>query len=100
VARGALGLARRILSKTVAEHRDTLIVGARPVLTVLVDEARPHAETLAPFAPGYDAGAIVRRGTPKDLKAFQAAEELEGRFGTIMAAWRSSFKATVTNSGG
>jgi hypothetical protein len=94
VARAAQHVARRTLSRLVAEQRDALIVGARTVVRALVDEARPHAEALAPFAPKYDAGAIVRRAEQKQIKAWREAEELERRFGSIMAAWRSSFKAT------
>lgn len=98
-ARPALAIARDRLSRLVAERRDELIVGIRPLLTALVDEARPYAETLAPFAPKHDAGAIVRRGKPEHLKAYQAAAELETRFGAVMAAWRASFQASTRQGG-
>jgi hypothetical protein len=101
VVRDAQGHARRNLNNAVAQARDTLIVeAARPVVTALIEEARPHAETLARFAPKFDPGAIVRRGEPRHMKAFQAGEELERRFGAIMAAWRASYKATTTMYGG
>jgi len=93
-ARPALGIARHRLSRLVAEHRDGLIVGVRPLVEAMIEKARPLAAELAPFAPKYDADAVVRRATPKQLKAYQAAAELEARFGTVMAAWRASFTAS------
>lgn len=95
----AIRLARGRLSRLVAEQRDDLIVGIRPTLTALVDEARPLAHELAAFAPKYDAEAIARKATPKQLKAFQNAVELETKFGALMAAWRSSFKAANAPGG-
>lgn len=86
---------RTALNRAVKEHRDEMILGIRPLVTALVDEAREHAETLAPFAPRYAAEDIVRNGSPKTLKAYQAAAEIESRFGTLMAAWRPSFKEAV-----
>lgn len=99
LAVSARNVARRTLSRLVAEQRFALVLGVRPLVTALVDEARPHAGELAQFAPGYDPGAIVRKATPKQLKAFQAAEELERKFGAIMAAWRASFKAAARRGG-
>jgi hypothetical protein len=96
----ARGLAWRRLSQLVAQERDNLVHALRPIVTDLVEAARPHAETLAPWAPKYDAEAIVRRGTPKDMKAYQAAAELEVKFGACMAAWRASFQASTTRAGG
>lgn len=90
-ARPAVALARGDLSRLVAEQRDNIVIGVRPLLTSIIDEARPLAETLAPYAPKYDPGAIVRNATPKHLKAYQESAELEIKFGSIMAAWRSSF---------
>jgi hypothetical protein len=69
--------ARFNLNRTVAAHRDELVLGIRPLVTSLVDEARPHAETLAPFAPTYSPGDILSRGDAASLEAWQAAQELE-----------------------
>lgn len=99
-ARPAIQGAQLRLSLAAATTRDELIVGARPVLAALVDAARPLAETLAPFAPEYKAEAIVRGASPAQLKAYQKAQEMEAVFGTVVAAWRASFKATVNLGNG
>lgn len=83
---------RFILNRAVAEHREELVVQLRPLMDALIDKARPLAETLAPFAPGYAPGDVVRRGDAKVLKAWQEAEALEKEFGVLMAAWRASLK--------
>jgi hypothetical protein len=80
------------LNRVVAARRDELVEQVRPLVDALVDKARPHAKTLAPFAPGYAPGDVVRRGDAKVLKAWQEAEALEKQFGVLMAAWRASLR--------
>jgi hypothetical protein len=83
------------LNRAVAAHRDELIVGSRPVVNELIEMARPHAQRLFSYAPGYSANEILRRGDAGDLEAFQAAAVLERAFGHLAAACRSSFVAAV-----
>lgn len=97
-ASGADG-ARMVVNRTMGQYGDELILALRPIVTALVDSARPHAVVLAEFAPGYGAGDIVHQGQPKHLKAFQAVVEIERRFGTCMAAWRASFTEGARRSG-
>jgi len=92
----ARSLPRRKVSRLMAEERDNLILALRPIVTALVEEARPLAEELAPFAPKYDAGTIVRRASLEQIEAWRKAEELERKFGACMAAWRAAFQATST----
>jgi len=47
----AYSLACRRVSILVAQERATLIHGLRPIVMGLVEQARPLAETLKPFAP-------------------------------------------------
>jgi hypothetical protein len=89
----ARDIARTRLNRLVKEHRDDLIVGARPVVDAIIEQARPLSATLADFAPDYPPAALVRKGNAKQLTAYQKSEELEGKFGTIMAAHRASMKA-------
>jgi hypothetical protein len=76
----------------VEAHRDELVLSLRPIVTELVDEARPHAAELAPFHPTYHPGDLMHKASPAQLLAFQDAAELEGKFGALIAAWRASFK--------
>jgi len=96
VVQEALDIARNGINRAVREDREGLILSLRPTVTELIDEARPLAATLEPFAPGYSSADIVRRGEPRHLKAFQAAAELEQKFGACMAAWRSSYQNDAT----
>jgi hypothetical protein len=89
----AAELVRTGISRAVREDREGLILSLRPVVAELIEEARPHAATLEPFAPGYSAADVTHRGEPRHLKAFQAAAELERTFGACMAAWRSSYQS-------
>lgn len=91
IGRLAAEAARSQLNDAVVRHREELMLSLRPLMDALVDKARPHADTLAEFAPGYGAGDIVNRGDDKTLKAYQEAANLEREFGTLIAAWRSSF---------
>jgi hypothetical protein len=86
---------RFMLNRRVIEHRDALVMQLRPLIDDVVRRSRPLAETLAPFAPGYTPGDVVRRGDAKALKAWQDAEVLEQEFGVLIAAWRASLKAAT-----
>jgi hypothetical protein len=98
-ANTARNLARGRLSRLIAEHRDDLVHLLRPIVTDLVEQARPLAVELAEFAPKYDPGAIVRRASQKQIKAWREAEELERRFGACLAAWRVSFRDANARGG-
>lgn len=89
----AIALVRDRISRAVREGRESLILSLRPVVAELIEEARPLAATLEPFAPGYSAADVMHQGEPRHLKAFQAAAELERKFGACMAAWRSSYQS-------
>jgi hypothetical protein len=95
----ARDLARRKVSVLMAQERDNLIHALRPIVTALVEEARPLAEALAPYAPKYDAGTIVRHATVEQIEAWRAAEELERKFGACMAAWRAAWSDTTRQGG-
>ncbi len=95
----AYGAACRKVSILVAEERDTLIHGLRPITTALIEKARPLAETLAPFAPKYDAGTIVRHASMEQVEAWREAEELERQFGACLAAWRAAFNSCIVHGG-
>lgn len=95
----ALGLAARQVSIAVAQERDNLIHGMRPIVTDLIERARPLAEALAPFAPKYDAAVIVRHASMEQVEAWRESEELERRFGACLSAWRAAWNATTTPGG-
>ena len=99
VARGAQDQCRRAVNRAVVAHRDELVLGIRPLVTAIIEEARPHASELEPFAPEYAAAALMRRASAKQLKAFQKADELEAKFGVLISAWRASFKAHAKRAG-
>lgn len=99
IARAGVGGAQFNLNRAIVPHRDELIVGIRPLVTAVIDRARLHAEQLARFAPAYAPGDIVRRGTPDDLLAWQAAQEIEKEFGLLISAWRSSFRGEASQPG-
>jgi hypothetical protein len=99
VATDARTLARRRLNLTVAAHRDVLVESVRPPVSDLVDKARPFAAVLEEFAPDYPPAVLMRKATPEQVEAFQKADELEARFGAVMAAWRASFKAAANTAG-
>jgi hypothetical protein len=99
VVSSARTLARGRLSRLVAEERDSCIINARPVVDALIAAARPLTEELRTFAPMYDAGTIARRANPEQVEAWREAEELERKFGTIMAAWRTSFRNSNVQGG-
>jgi hypothetical protein len=99
----AIGEAKSVVARHAsilfAQERGNLILAMRPIVTALIDAARPLAESLAPFAPKYDAGAIVRRASTKQVKDWREAEELEAVFGACLAAWRSAWNASTTLGG-
>lgn len=88
----------RRLNQAVRQDRDEMILGVRPLVTELVERARPLAELLGPFAPRYDAGAIVRNATMEQVEAWRESEELERRFGAILAYWRSAFQTSARST--
>jgi hypothetical protein len=98
-AQEARSLARRTVSIRVAQEREGLIRALNPIVVALIEEARPLAELLAPFAPKYEAGTIVRKASMEQVEAWRASEELERKFGVCMAAWRAGFGATTRLGG-
>jgi hypothetical protein len=100
IALDAQSRVRRELNRLVAEQRDELIVSLRPTVNALIQECRPHAQTLAGYHPEFDERALLRNATPAELKAWQAAAELEKKFGVLIAAWRAAFKASRRRPGG
>lgn len=100
VASEALWLARRRINEAVAQHRDGLIVEcARPVVTALVEQARPLADLLTEFAPEYAPQSIVRNASPDQIEAWRAAQALELELGAVLAAWRRSMKTNRRTGG-
>jgi hypothetical protein len=95
VGQAALYGAYNRLNAAVAAVRDELVGAATGIACKIVNEARPHAETLAPLGPRFSQGDLVHQGDAKMLKAFQAVAALERRFGMLAAAARESFKAEV-----
>jgi hypothetical protein len=89
----ARDVARLGLNRAVTTHREELVLAARPLVDALIEKARPFAEALAPFAPAYAPGDIVRRGDAAALEAWQAAQEIEREFGLLISAWRASTRA-------
>jgi hypothetical protein len=99
LAKDARDGARFNLNRVMAAHRDELVLGIRPLVRAVIDKARPYAERLARFAPGYAPGDVVRHGDADDLAAWQAAQEVEKEFGILMAAWRGSFQGEASRPG-
>ncbi len=95
----ARGLARRDLSRLVGLGRDDVIVAMRPTVDAIIAEARPLAQVLERFAPKYAAGDVAYQATPDELVAWQAAVELERRFGACIAYWRAAWKSATTRGG-
>jgi hypothetical protein len=95
-ARGAL---EGRISRELALERDDLILAMRPLVTDLIEKARPLAESLKRFAPKYDPQAIVRQATLEQIEDWRAAQELEERFEALVGAWRQAFGNSTRNGG-
>ncbi len=95
----AQALVMRQVSILVAQEREGLMLALRPIVTALVEQARPLAEELEPFAPKYSTGDIIRRATAGQIEAWRKAEEAEARFGAVLSAWRNAFNATARLGG-
>lgn len=87
----ARSLKARVLNKSVASSLDALVIGTRPVVTEIIDLARPHAEKLVKFGPEYDPAVMVAKATSTELKAYQEILQLQARFDTIHHAWARSY---------
>jgi hypothetical protein len=92
IGQGEAAAARLNLNRVMAAHRDELILSIRPLVSALVEQARPEAETLARIHPNFAPGDIVHQGGPEHLLAFQAATVLERTFGLLVSAWRYSLR--------
>ena len=79
------------LNRAVAEDVEDLVMLARPVVTEIVEAARPLIPKLARFAPGYEPERIVAKATSVELKAYQALMALQVRFDAIHKAWAGSY---------
>lgn len=80
----------RLLPQVILEQRDNIIEGPiREKVAALIDEARSHAEALASYAPTFDGGHVAAHGTPKQLKAYQAAVALQATYDALVSVYRA-----------
>jgi hypothetical protein len=98
-ANAAIGTLNRQLSLIEAEERPSLIVAMRPLVDELIGKARPLVEILKPYAPRYEAGAIVRHASMEQVEAWRESEVLEARFKALVAYWKAAWNATTTRGG-
>jgi hypothetical protein len=90
------------LNRAVVEHLDDLVLATRPVVTALVEEARPLVPKLDRFARGgHKAEDIVAKATAPELRAYQAIMTLQARLDAIHAAWAKVYMspARVSRTG-
>jgi hypothetical protein len=95
----ALGLLNRQVSLLEAEARPELIVSLRPLVDALISKARPLVELLEPFAPKYEAGAIIRHASMEQVEAWRESEVLEARFKALVSYWQAAWNATTSRGG-
>lgn len=79
------------LNRVVDTHLEDLVLAARPTVTEIVEDARPHVEKLARFGPAFDANVIVARATAAELKSFQTVTGLQLRLDAIHKAWSGGY---------
>lgn len=95
----AAAASRFLLERMLANSRESLIVDVlRPALDELLDQAEPLADSLAPFAPTFDADAILNRGDADQLAAWQDSRPLHSTFRLLVNCWMVTWKTATSRA--
>lgn len=97
----AIGSAESLCARWIAEHREQLVTEhLRPAVAAVIAEARPHAETLARFAPTFEVARIAAEATPAETKAWRASRDLAGLLEILHACWLTTWKGATSQATG